>query len=147
MLYHAVGIDYKGDPYQTPSGKGRKYFKKIALITINSSNREECIHAIRKELMEMGRLVDLDGAENLLNVFISMHPKIAKFFYSGKWASLQFADSTIMNNILRSLRKLNIVGLPIHDSIIAKKSDKDVVSQIMRDKYREQFKFDPILNV
>lgn len=139
MLYHSLKIDYKEDPYATPSGKGREYFKKIALITINSSNRTECIHAIKKELIGMGRNIDLKGAEKLLDVFMSMHPKISKYFYSGKWAQLQFADSTIMHNILKSLTELNIVGLPIHDSIIVQKRHRYIVKQLMIEKYKKQF--------
>jgi hypothetical protein len=145
MLYHSLGIDYQGDPYKTPSGKGRKYFKKIALITINAPNREVCVHAIKKELCKKGKLVDLKGAEKLLDAFMSLHPEISKFFYSGKWAALQYADSTLMENVLTSLTKLNIVGLPIHDSVIVQKRHKAIVTQIMVDRYNDLFKFDPIV--
>lgn len=146
MLYHSLKIDYDGDPYETPSGKGREYFKKIALITINSSDRKECIHAIKKELTEMGRVIDLEGAEKLLDVFMSMHPEISKYFYSGKWAQLQFADSTIMHNILKSLAELNIAGLPIHDSVIVQKRHEYIARQLMIDKYKQQFfGFAPII--
>lgn len=145
MLYHSIGIDYKGDPYQTPSGKGREYFKKIALITINSTGREQCIYAIKNELSNMGRSIDLEGAEKLLDTFMNMHPKISRFFYSGKWAPLQYGDSTIMNNILKKLRESKIVGLPIHDSVIVQKKYKNFVCQVMIDCYKKIFKFEPIL--
>jgi hypothetical protein len=145
MLYHAMKIDYQDDPYITPSGKGREYMKKVALIAINSNDRQQCIRAICNAFNNMGKTINWNGVETLLDLFIENNKPIRSALYSGTWKSLTFTDSLIMNNILVELMNQKIVGLPIHDSIIVKKKHKSILKQIMIEKYREQFGFDPII--
>jgi hypothetical protein len=145
MLYHSLKIDFRDDPYITPNGKGREDMKKVALIAINADNRRAAIGGICKDFNDRNKEITREQAVILLDYFISNNKSISKAFYSGKWKELCFADSTIMNNILVELMNQNIVGFPIHDSIIVKKKHEETLRQIMIDKYKELFGFDPII--
>jgi hypothetical protein len=81
----------------------------------------------------------------LLDKFKEIHKLIAKFFHCGIGTRLQWTDSILMNNILLELIRNNVIGLPIHDSVIVKKRFRDILKYIMREEYLKMFKFEPII--
>ena len=54
---------------------------------------------------------------------------------------LQFTDSQIMSRILLKTVKENILVVPVHDSVICKKSDLKRVKEIMLEAYFEETGF------
>ena len=58
---------------------------------------------------------------------------------------MQWVDSTLMNNILIRLLDNEIIGLPVHDSVIVKKRFQNVLKYIMDEEYFKMFEFKPII--
>jgi len=146
MLYHAVGIDYKDDPFAMPTKESRKFVKKLGYIMLNSKNRNSASWAIVAAYAKEGVNITNVTAEDILDKFCARHEPISRFFYNSKWAALHYAESEIVYDILCELKNKGIVGLPIHDSIIVKKKHEDLLRSLMIEKYRDRFKFSPLIS-
>ena len=77
----------------------------------------------------------------IVNAFSRVHPVIAKYVYSASANKLMLEESEIMTLVLHELVKLNIPAIPIHDSLLFPKQNKDVVRQIMLDCYKKHTGF------
>ena len=149
MMYNCKGIDYKDDPFRMKNEDRtlRKHFKKVGVIILNCDGLSTAIGASVKYFKkEAGRLVDGYGVKQLMEAIEERCEEIKGMFYNNKWGSLQYADSKLMEVILLDLRELNIVALPIHDSVIVQKRHKRTLERIMTNRYREFFNFDPIID-
>ena len=54
-------------------------------------------------------------------------------------------DGDIMNTILARLLEMDIVGLPVHDSVIVKNEHYDCLYQVMKEEYKEVMGYEPML--
>ena len=87
-----------------------------------------------------------EDIEELIQTFVSLHPKISKFLHSGVGLTLQNIDSKIMDDILTNLRKLGIPALPVHDSVIVEKGFEEELKHQMVSCYKKVMGFEPILH-
>jgi hypothetical protein len=150
MLYHREGIDYTEDPYIKPGGKEiRDIFKAVGLVAINAGTPESAYGAIREELDDRG--IPLPEMErplvSLVEMFRAAHPLIAKHLFSDAGINLQNLDSHIMNAILMRLMERNILGLPVHDSVIVQREHEEVLRGIMVREYKTLMGFEPRLRI
>ena len=67
---------------------------------------------------------------------------ISQHFYEDVGIDLQFVDSEIMRGILNKLHHEGEVALPSHDSVVVRKSIKDLALRAMRESYLEQMHSD-----
>jgi hypothetical protein len=148
MLYHHEGIDYQDDPYVAPGGPDmRKVFKAVGLVAINAGNPKEAYGAIRDELNARGiPLPQIDRPlVSLVEMFRNAHQPIAKHLFSDAGIWLQNLDSHIMNGILMRLMERDILGLPVHDSVIVQREHQEVLREIMTREYKALMGFEPRL--
>ena len=59
------------------------------------------------------------------------HPAITSCFFTGIGHEAQFTESQVLVDVLLTLRDLGIHALPVHDSVIVGKSNKDKVREVM----------------
>ncbi len=146
MLYHHEGIDYTEDPYTKPGGpEMRDIFKAVGLVAINAVSPQSAYGAIRQELERRG--IPLPQMErplvSLVEMFRSAHKPIAKHLFSDAGIWLQNLDSHIMNDILLRLMERDILGLPVHDSVIVQREHEEVLREIMMREYEAVMGFRP----
>ncbi len=150
MLYHKAGIDYQDDPYSVCEGPDlRKEYKAVGLIAINAENEKKAYGAIREELKDKGLKVPRRDKPivSLVNAFKQAHLPIEKYLFSGVGTRLQNIDGDIMNTILARLLEMDIVGLPVHDSVLVPGRDKDVLKTLMLEEYQKQMGFTPSVDI
>jgi hypothetical protein len=151
MLYHREGIDYPDDPYAActggEGGELRKAFKTVALVGINAKNPIEAQYAIRGELIKKGleKYADEETIYRMMDTVRTVHRPIAKHVFSDAGIWLQNLDSHIMNAILMRLMERNILGLPVHDSVIVQREHQEVLREIMVREYAAVMGFRPRL--
>jgi hypothetical protein len=144
MLYHMRGIPYDDDPYSVCAGEEyKKIFKTGFLVGINAKNEKLAMQAISDQLKK--RSLSLPAVEHPLKWIVQTikktHPDIAEFLCSDMGIVLQNKDSRIMNNILMRLLDQNILGLPIHDSVIVQERHEQVLREIMLEEYENEMGF------
>jgi hypothetical protein len=146
MLYHQEGIDYAEDPYTKPGGpEMRDIFKAVGLVAINAVSPQSAYGAIRQELDRRG--IPLPQMErplvSLVEMFRTAHKPIERHLFSDAGIWLQNLDSHIMNGILMRLMERDILGLPVHDSVIAQREHEEVLREIMMREYAAVMGFRP----
>ena len=102
-------------------------------MMINCTSRRGAVHEILDAVnADFAPAFTFDEAMRLLRALEHRHAPVARSFYSVVGRRLQFIDSQLLMRVLDRCLKDGIVGLPIHDSIIAKAGrDADRVSEIM----------------
>ena len=142
LMYASVGKQMRGDAYSWC--KERKLAKIVTLITLNCDTKYSAACAIAKWAKENDYAITTSDASQLISFMLYYHREIREVFFKehGLALQLQYADSRIMRNVLKRLRKRMIVGLPVHDSVIVKKTCKDATIAIMKDVYKEFTGFD-----
>ena len=136
MLYSFEGIEIGSEDTYTIEGYGSEYreeVKKALNTIINAKTRDEAIYSIRNKLT----LPKNKTAENLFNQLELKHPKIAKYFATGKGIELQYQDSQIAEKVMIRLARDNIVALPVHDSFIVRASHLIDLKEEMNKAYKE----------
>jgi len=146
MLYHLEGIDYHDDPYLVCEGPDkRSTYKAVALVAINAKNMKDACQGIWKKFKQLG--IPTPNGKNpyrrLVDKFREAHQPIAKYLYSDVGLTLQNKDSQIMNSILMELMSKDVLGLPIHDSIVVAEQHKDYLYQVMMEEYEKEMGFSP----
>ncbi|GAB6909328.1 hypothetical protein JCM12296A_51710 [Desulfosarcina cetonica] len=145
MLYHLEGIDYQDDPYVVCEGpEMRDIYKAVSLIAINTTEKKAS-GAIRKELDERGLVPPKRDKPyaSLVRGFKQAHPAIAHHLFSDVGVSLQNIDSRIMNAILVRLMDNDILGLPVHDSVIIQQQHETFAREVMTQEYKNEMGYKP----
>jgi len=108
MLYNFEGMDFQGDPYSITNKNTeiRPLLKLVSLIGINAVTPKSAIDAFNFEMLNDYSLYQTQKKYNLktkelFSQFENAHPKISKYFRSGKGIELQYIDSKIAENILK----------------------------------------------
>jgi hypothetical protein len=70
-------------------------------------------------------------AEHLIEAILAKHDSIRLMFFTGAGARLQRRDSDIAEAVMRRMRNLGIVVLPVHDSFLTPASQADLLEQVM----------------
>ncbi|SHN51034.1 hypothetical protein [Erythrobacter sanguineus] len=153
MLYHEKGIDYRDDPYAIAP--------LVAYAEENGLAPEHFREGV-KRLMQALINGDEGGAPELARIegftfkpFLrrdvramieQAHPHIADAFGGGSGLRLQRADSDLALTIISNLMEKGILALPIHDSFLVAKENKDQLIFEMNNSYFNKFCFNPVIN-
>jgi hypothetical protein len=94
------------------------------------------------------RLVEILGVrpKQVYEAILRAYPMLAPYVCTGKhWEWLQTNDSEIMIDVLETLAMMGIVGLPVHDSVIAPARYANTVKAVMRGCYKNTMGFEPCI--
>jgi hypothetical protein len=145
MLYALEGIELGSEDTHIIEGYGSEYreqVKRAIYIIINAETRDKAIYAINSKLT----LPINETAQDLFNQLELKHPKIAKYFATGKGIELQYIDSQIAEKVMLRLARDNIVALPVHDSFIVRMSHINDLKEEMYKAYKEVVKTGTIID-
>ena len=124
MLYAQAGVTLgKGDPYLVGEWP-RDLVKKAVMALINARGAKEAVRVICDP---RDGSVALTGpraharARELVEGIKRRHAPVAHYFHQYQGIRLMRQDSKLVTSILRAMRQLGVVVLPIHDSFITDK--------------------------
>lgn len=124
-------LELDGDPYNM-SPYTRSQVKLAFQVCMNTDSRRKALQAVSSHVQG----VDAGG---LINAVERHHWQISGLFYRGIWMStLTILESDIMQQILQHCNGFSIPALPIHDSIVCKKSDGEMVQKFMKRRFEEK---------
>jgi|GEM_PF-3181520 len=146
LVYAAVGQEWpfnehgRGDAYRLPGRNDDRHLVKCATsILLNTRSLNEAIGAVARELPGLDYSANrLLAAELILAIKAHHHPDVVEFFHSKRGNALQFVDSKIIMICLDKLLDREIVGLPVHDSIIVAAEHKDTLIHIMEQTFANE---------
>jgi hypothetical protein len=148
MLYNKQRKDYNGDPYSVVNSNMeiRPLLKLIGLIIINAKDKKSSIDAMNYELWKNLELKKIKEKYNLsiqelFSDFEKRHPDISNYFNSGIGLKLQNLDSKIAEDILKHFTRQGKPCLCIHDSFIVEESNKEELSEVMKEAYKKHLGF------
>ena len=112
----------------------RKFAKRALLISLNCTSKNQAIYAIFRDPYVTSHNYCLEEVKLCVDLMLQRHEPIKSLLFTGKClgTTLQNIDSDIMLEILTVAKEHNIPILPVHDSCICRKSDKDIVIAIMK---------------
>jgi hypothetical protein len=111
----------------------------IALNTDNTKafvgalNSNKAIHSILNKFKVKPSMI--------LKEFSQVHSTISDTLNSNASIRLQYMDSKIIQEVLLRLKREDILGIPLHDSIITQKKNGKKVKEIMEQIYRKETGF------
>jgi hypothetical protein len=103
----------------------------------------------------LGGAIDKDSGKRLVKILgvkpkqvysamLKLYPMLAPYVCTGDHSGwLQTTDSEIMIDVLETLAKMGVVGLPLHDSVIAATKYADIVKPVMSACYKKKMRFAP----
>jgi len=131
------------DPYDI-RGFSREDVKRATNIALNAPTRRSACLAIANELG--GSSGTQAYADKLLEAVTAAHPRLADDFGSGAGLRLMATEARITQGILRTMMRLGIPCLPIHDSFVVPRSKVDFLSDEMIRIFRERMGQNPSVN-
>ena len=152
LLYNRIKKTYSGKDAYMPVvekllGKKdddiRKIVKQCILIAINAKDMNDYQKAMRREnkLMVAKLKEQQISLEQVIITFQKVHTEIAHFLNSDYSIELMFKDSNIIENVLLKLMNEDILGVPLHDSIICQRGQEERVKAVMQEAYKEKTGF------
>lgn len=144
MLYRLENIDIpSGDLYRlnNVSDKFRSIIKFAVNISINAKTEKQAVQALNvcyKEHQVNKYIVGISPKEMISKV-MNKHYGIKKYFCTGHGLRLQALDSEIAESIMLNFAQRGECVLSIHDSFITSTDNKDVLIEMMRDRFYEHF--------
>lgn len=144
MLYNFEGTDFQGDPYSITNQnlEVRPLLKLVSLIGINAVSQKSGIDAFNFEMLKDYELYQIQKEYNLKTKdlfaqFENSHSQISKYFRSGYGIKLQYIDSKIAEEILKHFTRQGKPCLCIHDSFIVEETNRNELSEVMKEAYRK----------
>jgi hypothetical protein len=154
LLLNRVGEPCRGDFYGrilrelglAPTKERRGAVKQMTNASFNVGSNKGFGGAVGRAIDKTTgrRLVSILGVKpkQVYEAILRAHPMLAPYVCAGKhWEWLQTKDSEIMIDVLETLAKGGVVGLPVHDSVIVPAPFRELARQAMEDAYREQTGF------
>jgi hypothetical protein len=135
--------DPTSDPYALP-GYDRATVKQVVSIAFNCDSRLKTIQTLRRKKLE-----DLAGGKGnpaingILDAIIQQHPVLQPYIFSDAWRTLNYAESTIMMELLNHCRGFGVPVLPVHDCLICRVSDHYKAAQFMSRVFEMEYGFKP----
>ena len=118
------------------------------MITVNCHSKSQAIGAILNKIEKdqakgkySGPIPTKKTVERTYSEIFEYHPQIAEYANCEKGKELQWWDSNIIDRALINLTKKDIVGLPIHDSLIVQKKHENTTEEIMKAAYFKETGF------
>lgn len=126
----------------------RKAIKKCVNIAINVKNQKAFVGALvnpkrekDKKTYEILKRYSIRPKE-VLNKICESHPKVKSYLLKEQGLKLMKIESDIMQDILFKLSIIDVLALPLHDSIICQKGNEEIVETIMKNVYRKHTGFE-----
>ena len=138
MLYAMNGVQLDRDPYVL-SGFSREEGKIAFNVMINANGAASANLAILGALRKAGIQTDRTHASRLRKAMVAAHPLVKEYLSSDIGVKLMRKDSDIIVAVMLKLVDKSIPFLPVHDSIICRKSDSDRVRTVMAKSFSEAF--------
>lgn len=124
----------------------RNIKKTAMLIMFNSSSDQEAVKAISNALISdykkkdplKRRLVGIKGLKvtPLIAAIKANNKEVSQFFNSSVWGEFQNLDSQMMDYCVKSFMKSGEVCIPIHDSLVVKKTLQETAVSVMEEAFR-----------
>lgn len=160
LLYVREGKQLTQDPYEqvvkeligdnTDQGtikEVRKIVKLCVNVLYNSKSLKSYVSTFNSkknkrhyELRQLLKDKYGKGVNDIRKVMEKVHPDIKQYFYTGIGKELMFTESNIIQEVLLRMEQENILGLPLHDSIICQEDKGLEVFRIMKDVYKDYIK-------
>jgi hypothetical protein len=129
-------------------GCTRPVAKQMALMAVNADGYRKLVSAVNfgrwrepePTLYDELKRLGLTPRE-VVQALVQAHPVLEKYIYSGQANRLMLEESEIMTSVLLSLMEVGIPALPVHDSVVAPRRDREQVRQAMEYAYRERTGF------
>jgi hypothetical protein len=120
-----------GDPYVPPNAdpKHRGVYKALLTRSFTSANPVRTVWADRDI-----KTNDLNLSHMLEEIW-QMHPQIANHRHEEAHETITYQESLVCLKVIELCNEKNIAVLPIHDSFIVKKQQRDVLETIMAKAY------------
>jgi len=138
ILYAQRGLQVPGDAYTVP-GYPRNTIKLAFNVIINARTTQAAIGAVQKELKKAGLAWDKGTAAGIVRAVKAVHPAIKEDFASDKGVAMMRKDSDIIIRVMLTLVEENIPFLPVHDSIVCRRMDKQRVMEVMGNSFLKEF--------
>ncbi|UUW39720.1 hypothetical protein VP14_033 [Vibrio phage VPMCC14] len=131
-------IHHKYDPVRN--------LKKVAVLAMfNAKDRSSATSAISKKIKDdfnyedksMRRFVGVKNVSvvKLIDGILEHNKEVEKYFNSGIGLHLQFLDSQMIEHCISRFMEIDEVCLPVHDSLIVKRSLGDFAQEVMEEAY------------
>lgn len=171
MAHHLLGFEVQGDVYRPdlilprfyalPNASESKrlilrdFVKRATNIMFNVSSRGKANSAVGKMLYEhrdgdfLYKVLKMEGLTpaGAVDAIVKAQPLIADTFFKEAGLELMTMDGRIMFDILLRLTGKNIPALAIHDALVCKSSDREIVTKTMIERYEERCGFKPLIRV
>jgi hypothetical protein len=158
LIYWLENLPVPDDPYTLPGfPKGtRDVVKKCLLTMINAKNRSTAMKSIDDRINGIRRITrtaadgcnvtieqriegkdkitlppGVGNVEGIIDAFEKKHVAIKDWFFSGQGINLQYWDSQIAMEILRTLTDQGVPCLPLHDSFIVSHPQAEGLREVM----------------
>lgn len=134
LAYFGSGVEAPtGDLYAIAGLKPswRTTVKLSIQILLNAASLRQAVSAIAGQLPGKNWNRRLAVARRLIQLIKTTHPALERFWHTGCGLALQYVDSQIIRICLEKLLQRNILGLPVHDSVIAQAKHQVVLKDIM----------------
>ena len=144
LLYAIKGINYadsKDDPYElVPKDPNRKLNKLILLTSYNTKGENETAKAVFKDALDEGtrhklKLKNHKQVIEILRQLKKKHSPVENCLADNFGSTLQFHDSSVMEQLISHFTKSRIPILSVHDSVICQSRYADMVLEKMKDIY------------
>ena len=165
MLYHKKGIDYRDDVYTFIRPEYRKLGKAAAMSLINCKTPSSAHSTVKSmfgwkkidgvwQVNKKNKLIktfgdwilDKEFIDETIDSFKQVHSDIIEFIATDQGIRLQNTDSIIASGVLQHFIDQGIPILCVHDSFIAQQRYREELVEIMKEKYRDEIGYDPIVH-
>ena len=137
--------DPSSDPYAL-KGYNRATVKQVVSIAFNCDTRLKAIQTLRaKKLKDLAGGKGSPAINGILDAIITQHPVLKPYFFSDAWRTLNFAESTIMMELLNHCRVFGVPVLAVHDCLICRISDRYKAAQFMSRVFEMEYGFKPMI--
>lgn len=152
MLYALSGAyrDPEADIYDIPGQDiPRKICKLAMLIVFNATGLKQAALALGNEMekYDPDNVPSLNERIRILTAIQKANEPIENHFFSGVGTILQNIDSYIATKVMMAFKEENKPCIPIHDSFIVWKEDKELLRKIMLEEYQKALKTDNIIGI
>lgn len=132
LLYATEGIALEDDAYII-EGFDREDVKIAFQMVVNNVTKRAAIGAMNKK--------GIKNSNVLLEDILKRHHMIKELLLCGKKVanSLFFIESELIYDVVTDLADSNIYVLPLHDCVICKEDDVDVVADVMISQFNKRF--------
>lgn len=146
LLYAKEGIQYEGDPYAAVNSDPElRDIYKTAFVAMINAPFNLAQKAINKKILDEYHIWGRRGvkkARPVMDDILREHQPIAKYLCSedGFGLRLMNKDAKIALNVIRRFVMKGIPILAVHDSFIVEEQHADLLTDVMKQAYRENTK-------